>query len=108
MVLCPKKTTHFPFAIIVQKRERVPVCLYRRKRRRSTFAFIVEKGEGVRLPLSQKKERCCVAFYAKKRSRHVMSWLFFPKRRIPKKASETTRSRNEKVKSFSTQTFIVL
>src|SRR3989442_15747882 len=34
--------------------------------------------------------------------------MFFPKRRTPKqKASETTRSRNEKVKSFSTQTFIV-
>src|SRR2546421_4050063 len=53
------------------------------------FAFIVEKGEGVRLPLSQKKERCRVAFYAKKRSRRVVSWMFFPKRRIPKKLLKT-------------------
>src|SRR2546425_8618132 len=50
---------------------------------------------------------CCVAFYAKKRSRRVVSWMFFPKRRIPKKLLKTIRSRNEKVKSFSTQTFIV-
>src|SRR2546425_856350 len=28
---------------------------------------------------------CRVAFYAKKRSRRVVSWIFFPKRRIPKK-----------------------
>src|SRR2546428_4700731 len=36
-----------------------------------------------------------------------MSWMFFPKRRIPKKLLKIIRSRNEKVKSFSTQTFIV-
>src|SRR2546425_2516357 len=37
-----------------------------------------------------------------------MSWIFFPQRRISKKASETTRSRNESVKSLSTTTFTVL
>src|SRR2546425_5046089 len=99
-----KKKERFPFAFIVEK-ERCP------------FAFIVEKGEeyvclyrrkrrGVRLPLSQKKELSCrVAFYAKKRSRRVLDIL--PEKKNTQKASENTRSRNEEVKSSSTQTFIV-
>src|SRR3989442_10035744 len=85
----------------IEEKGEVLRCLLRQEKERCTFAFIVEKGEvsvclyrrkrrGVRLPLSQKKESSYrVAFYAKKRSRCVVSWIFFPKRRIPKKLLKT-------------------
>src|SRR2546430_13322669 len=81
--------------LLRQEKEKEYVCLYRRKRRRSTFAFIVEKGEVLRCLLRQEKESSC----------RVLDVL--PEKKNTQKASETTRSRNEKVKSFSTQTFIV-
>src|SRR2546428_8352041 len=59
------------------------------------FAFIVEKGVVSRCLLRQEKESSC----------RVLDIL--PKKRDTQKASETTRSRNEEVKSASTQTFIV-
>src|SRR3989442_6833801 len=74
---------------------RSTVCLYSKKRRRSTFAFIVEKGEVLRCLLRQEKESSCRVL------------VILPEKKNTQKASETTRSRNEKVKSFLTQTFIV-
>src|SRR2546421_5161235 len=80
-----------PFAFIVEKGE-VSVCLYRRKRScRVALPFTPRKGVVVsRCLLRQEKESSCrVAFYAKKRSRRVVSWIFFPKRRILKKLLKT-------------------
>ena len=83
MPFTPRKGEGVSFAFIVEKGEGV------------SFAFIAEKGEVLRCLLRQEKESSC----------RVLDIL--PEKKDTQKASETTRSRNEKVKSFSTQTFIV-
>src|SRR3989442_8096138 len=94
--------------LLRQEKEKCRVAFYAKKRRSVALPFTPRKGVVSRCLLRQEKESSFrVAFYAKKRSHRVMSWMFFPKGRTPKKLLKTTRSRNESVKSLSTRTFIV-
>src|SRR2546421_1018343 len=114
-----RKRRRSPFAFIVEKGE-VLRCLLRQEKERCPFAFIVEKGE-VSVCLYRRKRSCRVALPFTPRKGVVVSRCLLrqekesscrvldilPKKKNTQKASENTRSRNEKVKSFSTQPFIV-
>src|SRR3989441_9587025 len=64
----------------------VGFAFYAKKRRGVAFAFYAKKRRGVAFTFYAKKRRSVAfAFYAKKRNHRVVSWMFFSKRRTPKK-----------------------